>query len=220
MKRQRKTIVSSYLEITENIDCYNKALLKTKGLQGRIGRHPAWYAIQDKSGEWLFGPSKFIGYAHNTAENYLQAYSRLDGKETEPALREWFERVEKDTPDEKHLRAEFRKMASRFGKLPNKRWRVSISKMELGEMIAQPREFFREKDASLSERITADPAICGGRPCIRGTRMRVSDIVEMIAGGATHEEILEDFPYLKKEDIQAALRYAARALDHALVRAA
>ena len=69
-------------------------------------------------------------------------------------------------------------------------------------------------------RIAMDPRICGGRPCIRGTRMRVSDIVGMMANGAAPAEIVADFPYLSEEDIAAALAYAARATDHRVIQAA
>jgi len=65
----------------------------------------------------------------------------------------------------------------------------------------------------LSERITIDPGVCGGRPCIRGLRIRVSDILDMLAGGATRAEILADYPYLEDEDITAALEYAATQWD-------
>ncbi len=54
-------------------------------------------------------------------------------------------------------------------------------------------------------RITVDPEICGGRPCIRGRRVRVKDVLDMLAGGATRAEILEDYPYLEDADITAAL---------------
>jgi len=64
------------------------------------------------------------------------------------------------------------------------------------------------------DRITVDPQVCGGRPCIRGLRIRVTDILDMLAGGATRTEILSDYPYLEDEDITAALEYAARATDH------
>ena len=70
----------------------------------------------------------------------------------------------------------------------------------------------------LLSRITSDPEICGGRPCIKGTRMRVADIVEAIAHGATQEELLADFDYLTADDIAAALLYASRATDHRVVR--
>ena len=66
----------------------------------------------------------------------------------------------------------------------------------------------------ISTRITADPQTCGGRPCIRGLRVRVKDILEMLAGGSTRQEILGDYPYLEDADITAALEFAARATDH------
>ena len=69
------------------------------------------------------------------------------------------------------------------------------------------------------ERITIDPAVCGGRPCIRGLRVRVSDILDMLASGQTAEEILGEFPYLEREDIAACLRYAASWLNHPVLRA-
>jgi uncharacterized protein (DUF433 family) len=69
-------------------------------------------------------------------------------------------------------------------------------------------------DESAGEsRITFNPAQCGGRPCIRGMRIRVSDILEMLADGVSAETILSDFPDLEPEDISAALRFAAKRLD-------
>ena len=59
-------------------------------------------------------------------------------------------------------------------------------------------------------RITIDPEQCGGRPCLRGLRVRVSDIPDLLAAGASHEEILADYPYLQEGDLAAALEYAAR----------
>jgi uncharacterized protein (DUF433 family) len=67
------------------------------------------------------------------------------------------------------------------------------------------------------ERITFNPNQCGGRPCIRGMRIRVKDILEMLAAGATEGEILESYPYLERADIQASLEYAARQVDHAVL---
>ena len=64
------------------------------------------------------------------------------------------------------------------------------------------------------QRITVDPEVCGGRPCIRGLRVRVTDILDMLAGDASRAEILRDYPYLEDADITAALDYAARATDH------
>jgi uncharacterized protein (DUF433 family) len=69
-------------------------------------------------------------------------------------------------------------------------------------------------------RITVDPEICFGKPCIRGMRVRVTDILDMLAAGATREEILGDFPYLEDADITAALGYAARTTDNKIAFAA
>ncbi len=69
-----------------------------------------------------------------------------------------------------------------------------------------------EEDAM--ERITYEAGKCGGRPCIRGMRIRVSDILDMLAVGVSTEEILADFPDLQLEDIHACLTYAARYIDH------
>ena len=69
-------------------------------------------------------------------------------------------------------------------------------------------------------RIDIDPAICGGRPRIAGTRMRVSDILEALAAGASEPEVVQDFPYLTADDVRAALRYAAAAADHPIATAA
>lgn len=66
-------------------------------------------------------------------------------------------------------------------------------------------------------RITIDPEQCDGRPCVRGLRIRVSDILQLLAAGASREEVLADYPYLEDGDIDAALEYAARQLDHAVL---
>ncbi|MCH7227997.1 DUF433 domain-containing protein [Haloferula sp. A504] len=72
----------------------------------------------------------------------------------------------------------------------------------------------------LLQRITVEEGKCGGRPCIRGYRMRVSDLLSLLAHGATHEEILEDYPFLEADDISACLTYAAHQADHAVVAVA
>jgi len=70
------------------------------------------------------------------------------------------------------------------------------------------------------DRITFDPAQCGGRPCIRGMRVRVTDVLELLGSGASMEEILADYPYLEREDILAAIEYAARQTDHSILLSA
>lgn len=69
------------------------------------------------------------------------------------------------------------------------------------------------------KRITIHPEQCGGRPCIRGMRIRVVDILDLLAVGLTHDQILEELPDLEKEDIEAALKYARGKLDHPIVAA-
>jgi uncharacterized protein (DUF433 family) len=68
--------------------------------------------------------------------------------------------------------------------------------------------------SKLLERITVNPRQCGGRPCIRGMRIRVSDVLDLFAAGLSAEEILEDLPDLEMDDIRASLEYAARKLNH------
>lgn len=63
-------------------------------------------------------------------------------------------------------------------------------------------------------RIHIDPEICGGKPIIRGMRIMVSDVLDMLSSGMTQEEILDDFPYLEEEDIRECLRYASRLSSH------
>jgi uncharacterized protein (DUF433 family) len=67
-------------------------------------------------------------------------------------------------------------------------------------------------------RITVEAGKCGGRPCIRGQRIRVTDVLELIANGASFEEILTDFPSLEREDILAAVDYAAHQADHTVLQ--
>jgi uncharacterized protein (DUF433 family) len=67
---------------------------------------------------------------------------------------------------------------------------------------------------SLGSRITISPEQCGGRPCIRGMRIRVSDVLELLAAGLSPDAVLEELPDLEADDIAAALLFAARRLDH------
>ena len=67
---------------------------------------------------------------------------------------------------------------------------------------------------NLLNRITPNPKQCGGRPCICGMRIRVIDVLGLLAGGETSEEILSEYPYLEREDILACLQYASEQGDH------
>ena len=71
----------------------------------------------------------------------------------------------------------------------------------------------------LLERITVNPEQCGGRPCIRGMRIRVVDILDLFAAGLNAEQILEELPDLEMDDVKAALQYAAHSMDHPVLAA-
>ncbi|ALG84444.1 DUF433 domain-containing protein [Gordonia phthalatica] len=71
----------------------------------------------------------------------------------------------------------------------------------------------------LLDRISIDPEVVHGRPAVRGTRMRVSDVLSLLASGATQDEILEDYPFLTVDDIRACLAYAAAQIDHTVLTA-
>jgi uncharacterized protein (DUF433 family) len=73
---------------------------------------------------------------------------------------------------------------------------------------------------SETHRITVDPGKCAGRPCLRGLRIRVKDVLDLLAAGASRDEILADYPLLEAEDITASLEYAARQSDHPVLRVA
>ncbi len=75
-------------------------------------------------------------------------------------------------------------------------------------------------DAEVGARIHIDASICGGRPHIRGTRVRVADILELLAEGVPREEILADYPYLSDADLRAALAFGAAASAHRIILAA
>jgi uncharacterized protein (DUF433 family) len=70
------------------------------------------------------------------------------------------------------------------------------------------------------ERITTNPEQCGGRPCIRGMRIRVVDVLDLLSNGLTAQQVLEELPDLVPEDIQACLKYASRKLSHPVLTAA
>jgi uncharacterized protein (DUF433 family) len=69
----------------------------------------------------------------------------------------------------------------------------------------------------LLDRISIDPEVAHGRPAVRGTRMRVSDVLALLAAGADEAEIMDDYPYLTVEDIRASLEYAAAQADHTIL---
>ena len=75
------------------------------------------------------------------------------------------------------------------------------------------------QSVALMERITVNPDACGGRPCVRGMRIRVSDVLDLLASGLSTTEVLAELPDLSAADIAACLRFASRRLDHPVLAA-
>jgi len=78
----------------------------------------------------------------------------------------------------------------------------------------------QNKSSELLKRITIEPGKCGGRPCVRGMRIRVVDVLELLSSGADYTEILSDYPDLEHDDILACLEFAARQNDHPILHSA
>lgn len=72
----------------------------------------------------------------------------------------------------------------------------------------------------IAERITVNPEQCGGRPCIRGMRIRVIDVLDLLAAGLSFAEVLQELPDLEMADIKAVLKFAAQRLDHPILMTA
>jgi uncharacterized protein (DUF433 family) len=70
---------------------------------------------------------------------------------------------------------------------------------------------------NILDRITVDPDLCGGRPTIRNMRIRVKDVIDLLANGLSREEILNELPDLEKEDIEACLKYVSSKFDHSVI---
>lgn len=87
-------------------------------------------------------------------------------------------------------------------------------------MLLSLRRGYHRGMETLLSRITTNPAQCGGRPCIRGMRVRVRDVLDLLEAGLSFDEVLEELPYLERDDIRAAIAYAARRLDHPVIHAA
>lgn len=73
--------------------------------------------------------------------------------------------------------------------------------------------------STIAERITVNPEQCGGRPCVRGMRIRVVDVLDLLAAGLSPQQVIEELPDLEPDDISACLRFASRRLDHPIVAA-
>lgn len=181
-------------------------------LKDLMSRAHVWYAVRSDDGQWLFAPSKFVGYVDNTAEAYFLERGSRDGRKTENILRQWSRTIEPGSHQADTLVQALREFLWSHGHSgPRKGARICLLAEILDHVACVP---------EISGRVVIDPSTCAGRPHIRNTRVRVSDILQLMASGASPEEILGDYPYLVKADLSAALVWAAEAVDHRVMFAA
>lgn len=213
-----RKLVSSRDQVAANIRRFADEIAGSAEMQSRLSQVHDWYALRIAEGGWTFGPSKFVGYRDNTIKKYLENYrTSANGGETEHALDALSTAVESRSRLERELRNALEEFLDRWGRKLRRGSRLRVVSEAEQDMAIVPK---RKTDEAMLDRISSDPDICGGRPCIKGTRMRVVDIVEAIAHGATQEALLRDFDYLTADDISAALLYAAHASNHRVVQTA
>jgi uncharacterized protein (DUF433 family) len=218
MESIMRKLVSARDQVASNIRRFADEIAGNAEMQSRLSQVHDWYALRLQGGAWAFGPSKFIGYQDNTIKKYLESYrTNANGGETEQALDPLSVEVESGSRLERELTSALEEFLDRWGRKPRRGSQIRLVSEAEPDITIVPK---RKTDEALLDRIASDPDVCGGRPCIKGTRMRVVDIVEAIAHGATQEELLRDFDYLSAEDISAALLYAAHASNHRVVQTA
>ena len=211
----RDDLVANQDQAIDNILRYQVELDDNRhgdDLRRLMSRVHAWYGVQVSGGRWLFAPSKFVGYADNTAKAHVLNRAERDGRKTERVLEHWFRRIEPGMDEAEVLKRSLLDLLWKHGhRGPNKRARILVPRVssDLG----------KDRTGTLP-RVCIDPAICAGRPHIRGTRVRVSDVLRLLASGASVSEILHDYPHLEEADLRAALAYGATVVDHRVVLAA
>lgn len=219
VRPSRLSLVTSLGDARANIARYEAEAIDAPRLLERAAYARSWYADRDEHGRWRLAPSKFVGYQYATAQDYLAdsgGTGDRDGRQTERALARWFAPVPPGSPLATELQAALASFLARVARSPNAAARINVDRGELDKSTAVS----RPSASALPERISIDPQVCGGRPCIQGTRVRVSDILAMMANGASRARILADFDYLADADLSAALAYAAEASNHRVIKAA
>lgn len=219
MDMAKHQLVSHLAEAKANIDRYEQALTESPELQAIMSYARSWHGYLASDGNWHVAPSKFVGYLNNSAAAYVRLHRQRDGRRTERALSAWFDTIEPGSAAYEDVTASVLRLFAKYGRAPNKLLRVNAPKRERNPIV-QTQRVAEVNRALVRSRITFDSRICSGRPCIRGMRIRVSDILEMLSAGATRQEILADYSYLEDDDISAALEYAAEFADHRVVSAA
>lgn len=201
-------LIDNPVQAIENIRRYQTELDGSSALVERMRRARHWYAVKS-DGRWLFAPSKFVGYAENTARVYLERAKPRNGLYTEKRLKRWFENAPPDVGAElSEALLMFLKEHGHSGL--GKKTSVNVLKEAFASTATT---------SKILDRIAIDAAVCGGRPHIRGTRVRVSDILELLAEGVPRSAILADYPYLNEADLRAALAYGAAVSEHRIIPA-
>jgi uncharacterized protein (DUF433 family) len=219
MGSMKSRLVVDGLEACSNIRHFETELSKSSNLAGIMSYGRAWYACRTGRG-WSLGPSKFVGYAANDAKIYLSTHRQRDGRLTERILSQWFDEVPPGSPIYQELHSCLRTLFAKHDKSPNKLFRFYVFKSDLSASDLIGRKAKSAPKQELSSRITINSDICFGRPCIRGMRIRVSDVLDLLAAGNDKSQILADYPYLESQDLDAVLEYASRAVRHRIIEAA
>ncbi len=210
-------IIATRSEATDNIRRFKEELHAAPGLQNRLGTFKVWYVFSQGE-ELVFAPSKFIGRRNNTAAAHLKesgGSGKRHGNDGKAILDQWFVDVSPTSVRHRNLLAALTAVYSAFGKVPNAGTHFRIPTEEADDPLRLP-----NTAAPPEQWIVHDLAICSGKPTLKGTRIRVADVLQMLAGGDSAETILTDYPSLQRAHIDAALGYAARAIDHRVIRAA
>ena len=203
-RRDRHRLVASLEAAVENISRYQTEVREERRLLARMKQVHVWYCHRSDAGAWLFAPSKFVGYADNSGRAHVSEHRNRDGRQTERVLRRWFKVVPRDSRLGTELDAALHRFFQDHGHSgPGRNVRICVPRALLVDGDGGNRQ--------APDRVHVDPSICGGRPHIRGTRVRVSDILDLLASGAAQSEILADYPYLSEADVRAALAFGAAA---------
>lgn len=206
-------------EACSNIRRFEAELDRSSNLAGIMSYGRAWYACR-AGRSWSLGPSKFVGYAGNDAKTYLSTHRERDGRLTERILSQWFEEVSSGSPIYEELHSCLKVLFAKHNKSPNKLFRFYVFKPDLSASDLLGKKTKSAQRRAMSSRITINPNICFGRPCVRGMRIRVSDVLDLLAAGNERSQILADYPYLENEDLDAVLEYASHSVGHRVIEAA
>jgi hypothetical protein len=121
-------VASNPQNVLANIARFRKEVEQNKALQKRLAYARAWYACQDETGEWLFGPSKFVGYDGMTALGYIETAEDRDGRRTEAQLQQWFTVVDPASELGGELGSALFAFLATYGKAPSTKMRINVPK--------------------------------------------------------------------------------------------